>query len=79
MAAQLGINIPINIGGNIPWDEIYPEILMSSDLLMDILSEKYVTKKYGEKSLKEILVNEHSLSKYQEEDQNNRAVLELKK
>ena len=79
MAAQLGINIPLNIGGTVPWDEIYPEIVKSSDLLTTVLSEKYFTKKYGEKSLKEILIKEHSLSNYQEQDQHNRAIIELKK
>jgi len=79
MAAQLGINIPLNIGGSVPWDEIYPEIVKSSDLLSTILSEKYNTIKYGEKSLKEILVNEYSLEKYKNQDQHNRAVIELRK
>ena len=79
MAAQLGINIPLSIGGTVPWDEIYPEIVKSSDLLTSILSEKYVTKKYGNKTLKEILINEHSLSKYQNQDQKNRVIIELRK
>ncbi len=79
MAAQLGINIPIAIGGTVPWDEIYPEIVKSSDLLRTILAEKYLTHKYGEKSLKEILINEHSLVKYNQQDQDNRAVIELRK
>ena len=79
MAAQLGINIPISIGGTVPWDEIYPEIVKSSDLLTSILAEKYVTQKYGDKTLKEILINEHSLSKYSEKDQDNRAMIELRK
>ncbi len=79
MAAQLGINIPISIGGTVPWDEIYPEIVKSSDLLTNILSETYITKKYGEKSLKQILVNEHNLSKYNQKDQLNRAIIELRK
>jgi len=76
MAAQLGINIPLNIGGTVPWDEIYPEIVKSSDLLLNILSEEYDTKKYGNKSLREIIINEHSLSKYK--DQDNRALIELR-
>ena len=79
MAAQLGISIPLSIGGTVPWDEIYPEIVKSSDLLTTILKEKYVTKKYGEKSLKEILINEYSLSKYEKQDQNNRTIIELRK
>jgi len=79
MAAQLGINIPLTIGGTVPWDEIYPEILKSNGLLNKALSEKYTTNKYGEMTLKEILIKEHSLTKYQNEDQINRAVIELRK
>lgn len=79
MVAQLGINIPLNIGGTVPWDEIYPEIVKSSDLLIGILEEKYSTNKYNNKSLKEILISEHSLSKYKQQDQNNRAIVELRK
>ena len=79
MAAQLGINIPLTIGGTVPWDEIYPEIVKSSDLLMSILSEEYDTKKYGKKSLKEILISENSFEKYSDQDRNNRILIELKK
>ena len=79
MAAQFGINIPLSIGGTVPWDEIYPEIVKSSDLLTTILAEKYATNKYGEKSLKEIIINEYSLLKYKEDDQHNRAMIELRK
>ena len=75
MAAQFGINIPLSIGGTVPWDEIYPEIVKSSGLLSKIIAEKYKTKKYGEKTLKEILINENSLSKYLGEDQNNRVII----
>jgi len=79
MAAQLGINVPLSIGGSVPWDEIYPEIVKSSDLLSAILAEKYDTKKYGIKSLKEILINEHHLIKYNNSEQDNRATIELRK
>ena len=79
MAAQLGVNIPLNIGGTVPWDEIYPEIVKSSNLLMSVLSEEYDTKKYGKKSLREILINDRSLEKYKGQDQNNRALIELRK
>ena len=79
VAAQLGINIPLSIGGIVPWDEIYPDIVKSSDLLKSILSENYITKKYGTISLMEILVSEHGLSKYSDSDQRNRALMELSK
>ena len=77
-ASQLGINIPLNIGGKVPWDEIYPEILKSGDLLSSMLNEKYQTKKYGDIILKDILVKENSLQKYSELDKINRAVDKLR-
>ena len=79
VAAQLGINIPLSIGGTVPWDEIYPEIVKSSDLLKSILSEVFITKKYGTISLKKILVLENSLTKYSDSDQHNRVLAELSK
>ncbi len=79
MAASLGISIPLSIGGTVPWDEIYPEIVKSSDLLIATLAEKYKTKKYGEKSLMEILISEHSLLRYDKQERDNRAILELRK
>ena len=79
MAAQLGINIPISIGGNVPWDEVYPEIVKSSDLLTQLLKEKYNTNKYGLLSLIEILIEENSLKKYPESERENRAISEFQK
>ena len=40
-ASQLGINIPLNIGGKVPWDEIYPEILKSGALLESMLEKSF--------------------------------------
>jgi len=79
VAAQLGINIPLSMGGTVPWDEIYPEIVQSSDLFATLLEGMYITEKYGQKLLKEILYNEHGLTKYPEEERFNRAVTELRK
>ena len=42
--------MPINIGGKVPWDEIYPEILKSTDLLNSIIDEIFLTKKYGKEN-----------------------------
>jgi len=79
VAAQLGINIPLSMGGTVPWDEIYPEIVQSSDLLATLLEGLYITEKYGKKLLKEILYSEHGLTKYPKEEWFNRAVTELRK
>lgn len=77
-ASQLGINIPLNIGGKVPWDEIYPEILKSSDLMVSMLSNKYLTEKYGDMTLNNILINEHNLSDYKVQDQTNRLIGKLR-
>ena len=77
-ASQLGINIPLSMGGKVPWDEIYPEILKSSNLLESALEDKYSTKKYGESSLLDIIINEYGLSGYNEQNQKNRALNKLR-
>ena len=79
VAAQLGINMPLTIGGTVPWDEIYPEIIQSSNLLKSILSKEYLTKRYGILSLKEILDKEHNLLKFSQDEQENRAIAEIRK
>ena len=63
-ASQLGVNIPFNIGGKVPWYEIYPEILKSSDLLESILTRKYLTDKYGDQFLSYILLKHYNLEKF---------------
>ena len=79
VAAQLGINIPLSFGGTVPWDEVYPEIVTSNNLLSSMMKEKYDTKKYGLSTLNHILVNENSLSKYSESEKRNRTIIELRK
>ena len=77
-ASQLGINMPLSIGGKVPWDEIYPEILKSSDLLSSMLEEKYKTNRYGSISLEDILIKEHNLDEYNDLDQKNRVIDRLR-
>ncbi|MBC8345245.1 MAG: hypothetical protein H8E56_03195 [Candidatus Marinimicrobia bacterium] len=79
VAAQLGISIPLSMGGTVPWDEIYPEIVQSSNLLITILPDSFSTQKYGKMSLNYILVQEHNLSKYNDPDRSNRAITNLQK
>ena len=79
VAAQLGVNIPLTIGGSVPWDEVYPEIIKSSNLIISIFPERYLTKKYGKISLREILEKEHNLLKYPKDEQENRAISEIRK
>ena len=77
-ASQLGISIPLNMGGKVPWDEIYPEIIKSGDLLESMLDQKYLTNKYGEKKLIEILIKENDLLKFNKLNQRNRAIDKLR-
>ncbi len=79
VAAQLGINIPLTIGGTVPWDEIYPEIVKSSTLLSAVMEQSYDTEKYGRLSLIDILIKENSLEKFSKDDRHNRALSELRK
>jgi len=79
VAAQLGVNMPLTIGGSVPWAEVYPEIIKSSNLIKSIFSEKFITKKYGFISLQEILNMEHNLFKYPEVERENRAISEIRK
>ena len=64
----------INIGGKVPWDEIYPEIVKSSDLLNSIIDEKFLTKKYGKETLFNIMAKEYSLFKYENQNKKNRII-----
>tara|TARA_Y200000002_G_scaffold380659_1_gene392682 strand:+ start:473 stop:1627 length:1155 start_codon:yes stop_codon:yes gene_type:complete len=77
-ASQLGINIPLNIGGKVPWDEIYPEILKSGALLESMLEKSFLTLKYKDETLENILIYEHRLSKFEKQDRKNRVVDKLK-
>ena len=77
-ASQLGINIPLNIGGKVPWDEIYPEILKSGALLESMLEKSFLTLKYKNETLENILIYEHKLSKFEKQDRKNRVVDKLK-
>ena len=79
LASSFGINIPLNIGGKVPWDEIYPEILKSRNLLKSLLKKEYTTSKYGKMILKEIITNENNLQKYDESGIENRSIDKLRK
>tara|TARA_B100001146_G_C16010862_1_gene360813 strand:- start:6 stop:749 length:744 start_codon:yes stop_codon:yes gene_type:complete len=67
------------MGGTVPWDEVYPEIVKSSNLLRTVMAQNYHTEKYGIQSLENILIEEHGLSNYPQNESVNRAMDELKK
>ena len=49
MASQLGLSIPMNLGNEMPWDEMFPEIIKSQNLIQSILNENFSSNKYGDK------------------------------
>ena len=62
MASQLGLSMPMNFGNEIPWDEMFPEIIKSENLGQSILKEKFSTNKYGEaQTLSSIIEKEYKL------------------
>jgi capsule polysaccharide export protein KpsE/RkpR len=62
MASQLGLSMPMNFGNEIPWDEMFPEIIKSENLVQSILNDKFSSNKYGEKkSLFTIIEKEYNL------------------
>ena len=78
MAAQFGINIPIGMGGKLPWDEIYPEIVHSETLLKDVLKERFSTKKYGKNiTLFDIIAFENNLRRFKQSERTKLAIDEL--
>ncbi len=62
MASQLGLSMPMNFGNEIPWDEMFPEIVKSENLIQSILNEEFSSNKYGvKKSLLSIIEQEYNL------------------
>ena len=62
MASQLGLSMPMNFGNEIPWDEMFPEIIKSENLVLGILNENFTSNKYGrEKPLFSILEQEYNI------------------
>jgi uncharacterized protein involved in exopolysaccharide biosynthesis len=62
MASQLGLSMPMNFGNEIPWDEMFPEIIKSENLIQGILNEKFSSNKYGEmESLFSIIKQEYNI------------------
>ncbi len=62
MASQLGLSMPMNLGNQIPWDEMFPEIIKSENLAKSILNEKFSSDKYGnEQFLTTIIEKEYNL------------------
>ena len=62
MASQLGLSMPMNFGNEIPWDEMFPEIIKSENLVQSILNEKFSSNKYGKnQSLSAIIKQEYNI------------------
>ncbi|MBT4636179.1 MAG: hypothetical protein HOK52_00030 [Candidatus Marinimicrobia bacterium] len=62
MASQLGLSIPMNLGNEIPWDEMFPEIVQSENLKIAILGQNFSSNKYeNDQSLFYIVEREFNL------------------
>ena len=62
MASQLGLSMPMNFGNEIPWDEMFPEIIKSENLVLSILNEKFSSNKYGDnQTLFSIIKKEYNI------------------
>jgi uncharacterized protein involved in exopolysaccharide biosynthesis len=62
MASQLGLSMPMNFGNEIPWDEMFPEIIKSENLVQSILNENFSSNKYGNsQSLFSIIKREYNI------------------
>jgi len=69
-AAQLGLSVPVSLGEEIPWEEIYPEIVRSEKLKRALLNMPFHTSKYGaEIPLIDIMRNNLKIRNYDEERQ----------
>jgi len=51
VAAQIGFSIPASMGPATPWDELYPEIVQSENLMGSLTKKKLSTDKYGSDKL----------------------------
>lgn len=69
-AAQFGLSVPVSLGEEIPWEEIYPEIVRSEKLMEALLNQPFNTVKYGsEFTLFEIMGRNFKLQNYRVERQ----------
>ena len=78
MAAQLGINVPLSLGGKIPWDEIYPEIVTSNDLMIYLLDKTFISEKYGNNTLENLIISEYNINGETKKELTSRAIIDLK-
>ncbi|MDB9722672.1 hypothetical protein OAA83_01925 [Candidatus Marinimicrobia bacterium] len=47
VASQLGLSMPMNFGNEIPWDEMFPEIIKSENLVQSVLNINFSSNKFG--------------------------------
>jgi len=77
-AAQLGLSVPVSLGEEIPWEEIYPEIVRSEKLKQALLNRPFNTNKYGPKvALIDIMKNNLKLWNYEKERQKKMVLEQL--
>ena len=79
-AAQIGMSMPLDLGNEIKWDEIYPEIVSSERLKRIVLQDTFKTNKYGSgQLLKSIIAKELNILNKTENKQLDEISRELDK
>ncbi|MFQ6678516.1 MAG: GNVR domain-containing protein [Fidelibacterota bacterium] len=80
MASQFGFNIPTGVGSVIPWDDLYPEIVHSENLMRVIVQKKIKSEKYGpDITLLDVLASEGRYDDEEHDVKLKMAVENLKK
>ena len=80
IAAQFGLNMPSFIRGSIQWNELYPDIISSENLLRIIIKKSFKTEKFQmDKTLIEILHSENNYHFENEEEKIKMAIEDLRK
>jgi uncharacterized protein involved in exopolysaccharide biosynthesis len=80
MASQLGLSMPMNFNNEIPWDEMFPEIIKSEKLAKEVLIKNFTSRKYGEnQSLFSIIEREYKLKNKTENFLENMIIHEFNK
>ena len=79
MAAQLGLNLPTGTGRSIPWDELYPEIVRSENLMRKLIDKKINSEEYGSNiELENVLATEGNYVNKKDNVKSKMAVEDLK-
>ena len=80
IAAQFGLNMPSSFSNGIQWDELYPDIINSENLMKILIHESFLTEKFQiKKPLIEILDSEKNYDYKDDEERSKMAIEDLQK